>query len=91
MEKLGSSVAGCVRVAADSRVTINNVKILKGKVVGGRVELPPDAAPDGTVVPDGESTFTLSPEEVRELQKSIDQASRGEVVDAWELLEELRH
>lgn len=70
------------------------MKILNAKIIGGRIELPPGTAADGTsvtvLVPDGATTFELSPEEVRELQESIDQASRGEVVDGWQLLEELR-
>lgn len=70
------------------------MKILTGHVVGGRVELPPGAATEGSavtvLVPEGEGTFDLSPDEVRELQVSIDQASRGEVVDGWELLGGLR-
>lgn len=71
------------------------MEILTGKVVGGSVQLPPEIAPDGTtvtvLVPDGKSSFTLSADEVRELQESIAQASRGEVVDGLELLERLRH
>jgi hypothetical protein len=70
------------------------MKVFKGKVINGRVELPPEVARDGTevtvLVSEGETTFQLSPEEVRELQASIDEASRGEVVDGWRLLEELR-
>lgn len=70
------------------------MKILTGKVVDGCVVLPPDAADDGTtvtvLVPEGEASFKLSPEEVRELQDSLDQVSRGEVIDGWELLDSLR-
>lgn len=70
------------------------MKILNGKVVNGHVELPPGAAADGidvtVLVPEGEDTFELSSDEVQELQKSIDEASRGEVVDGWQLLKELR-
>ncbi|MBI4728713.1 MAG: hypothetical protein HY775_04330 [Acidobacteria bacterium] len=70
------------------------MKIVTAKVAGGRVELPPDAAADGTtvtvLVPEEESSFLLTPGEVRELQASIDEASRGEVVDGWQLLTELR-
>lgn len=70
------------------------MKILTGKVVNGRVTLPAGAADEGTtvtvLVPEGEASFKLSSEEVRELQASLDQASRGEVVDGWELLESLR-
>ena len=70
------------------------MKIITGKVVAGRIEVPRGTVEEGVtvtvLVPDGEGTFTLSAEEVRELQASIDQASRGEVVDGWKLLDELR-
>ena len=70
------------------------MRILSGTVVDGRIEVPEGTVEDGTtvtvIVPDGEATFELTPEEVRELQSSIDQASRGEVVDGWKLLEQLR-
>lgn len=39
--------------------------------------------------PKSESSFTLSPAESQQLQQSIDQASRGEVIDGWKLLKEL--
>lgn len=70
------------------------MKVFRGKVVNGRIELPPELADDGTevtvFVPEGETSFTLSADEVRELQTSIDEISRGEVIDGWKLLEELR-
>jgi hypothetical protein len=70
------------------------MKIITGKVVDGRIEVPSGTLEEGSsvtvLVPDGEETFELSPEEVRELQSSIDQASRGEVVDGWQLLEQIR-
>ena len=70
------------------------MKIVTAKVVGGRVELPPDSVADGTtvtvLVPEEETSFRLTPDEVLELQASIDEISRGEVVDGWELLSELR-
>ena len=70
------------------------MKIITGKVVDGRIEVPSGTLEEGSsvtvLVPDGEATFELSPEEVRELQSSIDQASRGEVVDGWQLLEQIR-
>jgi hypothetical protein len=70
------------------------MRILSGTVVDGRIEVPEGTVEDGTtvtvIIPDGDTTFELTPEEVRELQSSIDQASRGEVVDGWQLLEQLR-
>jgi len=70
------------------------MKIVTGRVVAGRIEVPSGTVEEGAtvtvLVPDGEEAFELSPEEVRELQGSIDQASRGEVVDGWQLLTQLR-
>ncbi|HVS65356.1 MAG TPA: hypothetical protein VMT85_17835 [Thermoanaerobaculia bacterium] len=70
------------------------MKVLTGKVVDGRIEVPAGTVEEGStvavLVPEGEASFTLSSEEVEELQLSIDQASRGEVVDGWELLSELQ-
>jgi hypothetical protein len=70
------------------------MRIVKGRVVEGRIEVPAGTVEEGTtvtvLVPDREEPFELSPSEVRELQASIDQASRGEVVDGWQLLSELR-
>jgi hypothetical protein len=37
-----------------------------------------------------EESFTLTPEQRRFLRESIEQARRGEGIDGWELLEELR-
>jgi hypothetical protein len=69
------------------------VKVFKGKVVGGKVELPAGVAADGTdvtvLISEGEATFKLTDDEVRELQASIDEISRGEVVDGWQLLAEI--
>ena len=69
------------------------MRILTGKVVAGRVELPPGAAPEGAdvtvLIAEGEDTFDLTADEVRRLQTSLDEMSRGEVIDGWKLLEEL--
>ncbi len=70
------------------------MRVLKGRVVDGRVEVADGGLEDGAavtvLVDEGEADFTLSKSEVEELQRSIDQASRGEVVDGWRLLGELR-
>ena len=70
------------------------MKILKGKVIDGRIEIVDGDLSEGALVTvlvsESERAFTLTDDEVAELQVSIDQASRGEVVDGWQLLEELR-
>lgn len=38
----------------------------------------------------GEERFELGAAQVRELQRSIDETYRGEVIDGWQLLKELR-
>jgi len=69
------------------------MKILDGTVVEGRVELPAGSVSDGTevkvLIPEGEANFELSEVDVRQLQVSIDQVSRGEVIDGRQLLAEL--
>ncbi len=70
------------------------MRIFTGKVIGGKIEVPSDAFPEGsdvTVVgPETEETFTLTAEEVAELKESLEQVRRGEYVDGDELLKELR-
>jgi hypothetical protein len=41
-------------------------------------------------VPEAEQGFDLSPDELSRLQEAIAQADRGEGVDGWLLLEELK-
>ena len=70
------------------------MKVITATCKEGRIDVPEGSVADGVtvtvLVPEGEPSFTLSPAESRELQASIDQASRGEVVDGWQLLQELK-
>ena len=70
------------------------MKIFRGKVIGGKIELPPDALPDGSevavVAGDFEPPFELTAEQERALAAAIEEISRGEFVDGHQLLEELR-
>lgn len=70
------------------------MKILTTKVVDGRLELPEGELEEGAVVtvllPEEEEGFELSQEEEARLQESIKQAARGEVIDGWKLLNELK-
>ncbi len=70
------------------------MKIVKGTVVDGRVEVVGERLEDGqsvtVLVGQGEESFTLPAHQVAELQAALDESARGEVVDGWELLEDLR-
>ena len=71
------------------------MKFLTAKVVDGQVTLPPGTANEGVrvtlLVPDGDvDGFELAPSEKTFLLQSIEQGNRGEVVDGWDLLEEIR-
>lgn len=69
------------------------MKIFSAKVTDGKIELPPDAFPEGsevTVVSSDAEPFQLTPEEVTELRESLEQVQRGKFVDGDEFLQELR-
>ncbi len=70
------------------------MKMLNARVVDGQLDIPAGALPEGVLVtvlvPDVEAPFDLTPEQVSELQQALAEADRGETVDGWELLEELR-
>jgi len=71
------------------------MKVLTAKVVGGKLDVPDGILEEGATVtlllPEAEEGFTLSQEEQALLLESIRQADRGEVVDGWQLLDELRN
>jgi len=70
------------------------MKILTARFAEGRFNLPEGSVREGDVVtllvPEDEGGFTLTPEERTHLEIAIAEADRGEVVDGWELLDELR-
>jgi hypothetical protein len=70
------------------------MKILTGKVVHGRVEVPADAVSEGSqvtmLVADDEEGFELTPELESELVEAMAEADRGQTVDGWQLLRELK-
>lgn len=70
------------------------MKVLTAKVVGGKLDVPDGTLEEGTTVtlllPEAEEGFNLSQEERALLLESIRQADRGEVVDGWQLLDDLR-
>lgn len=70
------------------------MKVLTAKVVDGKLDVPDGTLEEGATVtlllPEAEEGFTLSQEEQELLLEAIRQADRGEVVDGWKLLDDLR-
>jgi hypothetical protein len=69
------------------------MRVTKGRVVGGRIEVEGEALPEGKtlkIVILEDEAFSVTDEEKRFLLESLASAERGETVDGFELLEELR-
>lgn len=70
------------------------MKVLTARVVDGRLEVPAGSLEEGAtvtlLVPEAEEGFRLPLAERTLLLESIRQAERGEVVEGWKLLEEIR-
>lgn len=70
------------------------MKLLTAKVVDGRVEVPPDLLEEGAsvtiLIGEPESQLDLSDEDWTLLRRSMEQIERGEWVDGWTLLDDLR-
>jgi hypothetical protein len=69
------------------------MKVLTARVIDGRLDVPEGSFREGDtvtiLVPEDQEGFRLSTEEQDLLLASIAQADRGEVVDGWQLLDEL--
>lgn len=70
------------------------MKLLTAKVVDGRVDVPPDLIEEGAsvtiLVGEPEGGLELTEEEWTLLRRSMEQIERGEWVDGWKLLDDLR-
>jgi hypothetical protein len=70
------------------------MKVLTSKVVDGELDVPAGTFHEGEtvtlVVHDDEAGFSLTEEERIFLAESIAQVKRGEWVDGWQLLSELK-
>jgi hypothetical protein len=70
------------------------MKMLTAKVVDGQLDMPKGTLEEGVtvtiLVPEDEEGFDLSEQDRAFLLESLDQAHRGEGVDGWKLLQELR-
>lgn len=71
-----------------------HMKVITGKVVNGRVELPPGEVAEGATVAvvtsDDSDPVELSAEEEQELTEAIEAIARGEYIDGDELLARLK-
>lgn len=69
------------------------MKVLTARYAEGRLDLPAGTVREGEVVtllvPEDRAGFRLTSDERSRLTASIAQAERGEVVDGWELLDDL--
>jgi hypothetical protein len=70
------------------------MKMLSAKVIDGHLDLPEGTLEEGLTVtiliPEPESGFELTDEQQRELVQALAEADRGEGIDGWQLLAELR-
>jgi hypothetical protein len=69
------------------------MEIVTGEVVDGKVVVEGGVLREGakvTVVLETNDELSLSPEQNELLVRSVEQANRGEVVDGWVLLRELK-
>ena len=72
------------------------MKMLTAKVVDGQLDVPAGTFEEGLTVTilvpehDDQEGFDVSDEQRAVLLESLEQARRGEGVDGWKLLEELR-
>ena len=68
------------------------MRITKGKVVNGHIEIEDETLDEGssvTVLVSEESTFTLTNQEEAALLDSIAEADRGDLLDAKDVLQRL--
>jgi hypothetical protein len=70
------------------------MRVTTGTIRKGKVELEEEDLPEGTtvtvLVPEGNDTFEVTPEEKARLLAAIREAERGEVEDGWDLLRSIR-
>lgn len=70
------------------------MRVTTGTIRKGKVELEEKDLPEGTtvtvLVPEGDDTFEVTPEEKAKLLAAIREVERGEVEDGWELLRSIR-
>lgn len=70
------------------------MKLLTAKVIDGQLDLPEGILEEGVtvtlLVPEEDEDFELTEEQQEELAQALAEADRGEGVDGWRFLAELR-
>ncbi len=70
------------------------MKLLTARFLDGHLDIPEGCLKEGDVVtllvPEADHGFELTPQEKTLLLESIAQADRGEIIDGWQLLDEIR-
>lgn len=70
------------------------MKLLTAKVIDGQLDLPEGILEEGVtvtlLVPEEDEDFELTEEQQEELAQALAEADRGEGVDGWQFLAELR-
>ncbi len=70
------------------------MKLLTAKVIDGQLDLPEGVLEEGAtitlLVPEEDEDFELTEEQQEELAQALAEADRGEGVDGWQFLAELR-
>ena len=68
--------------------------ITTGKVRDGTIQLDGESLPEGAIVTvltrEGDETFELGQEQEAQLLKVLDEAERGDVISASQLLQQIR-
>jgi len=69
------------------------MKLVTGKVTGGKVEVEGELLEEGSIVTilsrESDGTFALTPAQEVELLRAIEEANQGDVIDGDELLRAL--
>ena len=70
------------------------MKLLTAKVIDGQLDLPEGTLEEGVtitlLVPEEDEDFELTEEQQEELAQALAEADRGEGIDGWQFLAELR-
>ena len=94
LEGMGWERVDLTQQLAPTRIYTVDMRVLTARFVNGRLDVPDGALHEGDVVtlilPDAEQVFELSEEERVQLLEAMARTGRGEGIDGWRLVEELK-